>query len=72
MGEIEDAVNAAFSINGGHLPADHGQFSSERYAFLFKPGTYAVDVPVGYYTQVLGLGDQPGDVVFSGEYGVFR
>ena len=28
-----------------------GQFSGSRYALLFKPGEYSVEVPVGYYTQ---------------------
>lgn len=70
-GDIEAAVNAAFSENGGHAPANHGQFSSSRYAFLFEPGTYSTDVPVGYYTQVLGLGDSPDDVVFTGPKGVY-
>jgi len=69
--DIESTVNAAFKVNGGHNPANNGQFSKERYAFLFKPGTYAVDVPVGYYTSVYGLGDSPNDVVFSGDKGVY-
>ena len=37
---------------------------------MFTPGEYKVDVPVGYYTQVLGLGLKPQDVVFSGDKGV--
>jgi hypothetical protein len=45
--DIESIVNAAFAKNGGHEPANHGQFSSARYAFMFKPGTYNVSVPVG-------------------------
>lgn len=69
-GQITAAVNQAFATNGGHIPIDHGQFSSSRYAFLFRPGVYHVDVPVGYYTQVLGLGASPGDVVFDGPRGV--
>src|SRR5262249_6307373 len=28
----------------------------------FKPGTYDVDVPLGFFTQVLGLGRSPDDV----------
>ena len=54
--DIEDVVNAAYAINGGHTPADHGQFSSARYAFLFKPGNYSATVPVGYYTTIAGKG----------------
>jgi hypothetical protein len=34
------------------------EFSRERYAFLFLPGAYNV-VPIGFYTQVLGLGATP-------------
>lgn len=45
--DIEDVVNAAYAENGGHTPANHGQFSSARFAFLFKPGKYSATVPVG-------------------------
>ena len=62
--DIEDAIAEAYYTNGGHDPPNHGQFSNDRYAFLFKPGTYDVDCPVGYYTQILGLGKQPSDVTF--------
>lgn len=71
IGDIEAKVEAAFATNGGHVPEDHGQFSEHRYAFLFKPGSYAVDVPVGYYTQVAGLGKLPSDVKFTGSKGVY-
>lgn len=63
-------VNQAFATNGGHNPANHGQFSDQRYAFLFKPGSYNVDVPVGYYTTVHGLGESPTDVKFTSQKGV--
>jgi hypothetical protein len=43
-----------------------GQFDSSRYALVFKPGTYNNTVNVGYYTQVLGLGQSPDDVVING------
>jgi hypothetical protein len=42
------------------------QFGDERYALAFAPGTYNVDVNVGFYTHVLGLGDSPDDVVING------
>ncbi|MFE5941811.1 RICIN domain-containing protein [Streptomyces sp. NPDC056480] len=42
------------------------QFGSERYAVLFKPGTYNNDVNVGFYTQVLGLGQSPDSVTING------
>ncbi|MDE3202069.1 MAG: coagulation factor 5/8 type domain-containing protein [Acidobacteriota bacterium] len=45
---------------------EHNQFGSRRDAILFLPGTYKVDVPVGYYTQALGLGPSPNDVQIVG------
>ncbi|HEY1648425.1 MAG TPA: coagulation factor 5/8 type domain-containing protein [Terracidiphilus sp.] len=42
------------------------EFGAERYALLFLPGRYHVDVPVGFYTQVLGLGASPDDVEIDG------
>ena len=69
--KAQTAVNAAFAENGGHQPANHGQFSSKRFAFLFKPGSYNVEVPVGFYTQVLGLGVSPDDTVFTSPKGVY-
>jgi hypothetical protein len=45
---------------------EQAQFGTGRYAFLFKPGRYAVDVPVGFYTHVAGLGQSPGDVTIAG------
>jgi hypothetical protein len=42
------------------------QFNTVRHAFLFKPGAYTVDVQVGYYTSVAGLGLSPDDVTING------
>ncbi len=42
------------------------QFGTNRYAVLFKPGTYAVQAPIGYYESIAGLGEQPGDVTING------
>jgi hypothetical protein len=42
------------------------QFGSQRYALLFKPGSYNVDANVGFYTQVAGLGLTPDAVVING------
>jgi hypothetical protein len=46
---------------GGHSPAFNGQWSNNRYAFLFKPGNHNVQVSVGFYTSVIGLGNAPTD-----------
>lgn len=42
------------------------QFGSERYAMLFKPGTYDVSIKVGFYTQISGLGKNPDETVITG------
>jgi hypothetical protein len=42
------------------------QFGSNRYALLFKPGTYSVAVNVGFYMQVLGLGQTPDATNING------
>jgi hypothetical protein len=47
------------------------QFGTQRFALLFKPGTYGtaaqpLNFQVGYYTDVAGLGKSPGDVVING------
>src|SRR5512139_1177166 len=47
------------------------QFGTQRYALLFKPGTYGsaaapLNFQVGYYTAVAGLGLSPNDVVING------
>ncbi len=42
---------------------ESNQFGDERYAILFKPGIYSkkLEVNVGFYTQVSGLGEKPTD-----------
>ena len=42
------------------------QFGTQRYAMLFKPGSYNASVRVGFYTQVAGLGMSPDDVTING------
>ncbi|HEX4690224.1 MAG TPA: coagulation factor 5/8 type domain-containing protein [Solirubrobacteraceae bacterium] len=53
------------------------QFGTQRYALLFKPGSYGTaDHPlifqVGYYTEVAGLGASPRDVTIHGSVNVFN
>ncbi len=45
----------------------HSEFGSGRFALLFAPGAYHLDVPIGFYTQVLGLGAMPDDVTITGD-----
>jgi hypothetical protein len=45
------------------------QFSTNRYAVLFTPGTYTgVEAEVGYYESVAGLGETPSAVHISNGY----
>ncbi|MEZ0094014.1 RICIN domain-containing protein [Streptacidiphilus sp. EB129] len=53
-------------IDSVYSQQQSNQFGGQRYALLFKPGSYNVNVPVGYYTQVLGLGQNPNDVTING------
>lgn len=53
------------------------QFGTQRYAVLFKPGTYAsstapLNFQVGYYTDVAGLGALPTDVAVNGSIDVYN
>jgi F5/8 type C domain-containing protein/putative Ig domain-containing protein len=43
------------------------QFGTQRFAELYKPGTYSVEDNVGYYTSVQGLGQNPDDVQINGD-----
>ncbi|HEY5186695.1 MAG TPA: glycosyl hydrolase family 28-related protein, partial [Actinomycetes bacterium] len=63
--QIQTAVDA--------IAADQvsNQFGTQRYALLFKPGTYGsaaepLNFQVGYYTDVAGLGLSPTDVTING------
>lgn len=47
------------------------EMGTGRYALLFEPGTYGsasdpLDIPVGYYTEVAGLGQDPSAVTING------
>lgn len=48
------------------------EMGSARHSLYFKPGTYGTDtqplqIKVGYYTEVAGLGASPGDVRINGK-----
>jgi Pectate lyase superfamily protein len=65
VAQIQATVDA---IAAQQIP---NQFGPQRYALLFKPGTYGtaehpLNFQVGYYTQVAGLGLSPSDVVING------
>jgi hypothetical protein len=58
--QIQEQIDKVYAIQ------QHSEFGSARYALLFLPGEYHVDVPVGFYTQVLGLGATPDAVHITG------
>ncbi len=66
-GDIQNIVNAIHTSIGHDKDSEEkNQFASQGYAILFKPGSYSsVTVPVGFYTQVLGLGLSPEDTTIK-------
>ncbi|MDQ0306428.1 hypothetical protein J2S46_000984 [Kitasatospora herbaricolor] len=47
---------------------ESNQFGSERYALLFKPGTYSnLNAQIGFYTSIAGLGLNPDDTTINGD-----
>jgi hypothetical protein len=53
------------------------EMGTARHAFLFAPGTYGtaaqpLQVKVGYYTEIAGLGASPGDVTINGKVEVYN
>ncbi len=57
---IQNKLNSVFSQQ------ETNQYGEQRYALLFKPGTYNVSANVGFFTQVAGLGLTPGSVNING------
>jgi hypothetical protein len=69
--QIQATVNAIASQQLSN------QFGTQRYALLFEPGTYGsaadpLTFQVGYYTEVAGLGQSPGDVTINGTIDVYN
>jgi hypothetical protein len=60
MTDIQPRIDAVFAKQ------ESSQFGGGRYAYLFKPGKYDLDVQVGFYMQVAGLGASPDDVAITG------
>jgi hypothetical protein len=58
--DIQAQIDKVYSVQ------QHSEFGTARYALLFQPGEYHVDIPVGFYTQVLGLGPTPDAVHITG------
>jgi hypothetical protein len=66
FGPSESSSTIQNKINTVYNSQQSNQFGTQRYALLFKPGSYNVNVPVGFYTQVLGLGQNPSQVTITG------
>ncbi len=60
MPTIQAKISAIFQTQ------ETSQFGSNRTAYFFKPGAYQLDVQVGFYMTVLGLGQSPDDVLITG------
>jgi hypothetical protein len=60
---IQSTLNTLFAQQNN---ASTAQFGPNRYAVLFEPGTYNVSINLGYYMQVLGLGQSPDNVKING------
>jgi hypothetical protein len=58
--DMQQKIDAAYAVQ------QHAEFGTQRNAFLFLPGEYHLDIPVGFYTQIIGLGASPNDVHITG------
>src|ERR1035437_6023202 len=59
-GAIQEQIDKVYAVQR------RNEFGPERNALLFEPGEYNVDIPVGFYTEVLGLGASPDSVHIKG------
>jgi hypothetical protein len=71
VSEIQTVLDAT------HARQVNNEMGTERYAFLFKPGSYGtaenpLQIKVGYYTEISGLGASPTDVVINGKVEVYN
>ena len=58
---IQNTLNTVFNTQ------KLNQFGTQRYALLFKPGSYSVEANIGFYTSIAGLGRNPDDVTINGD-----
>lgn len=71
VAEIQAALDAT------HAAQVDNEMGARRYAYLFKPGHYGtaeqpLQLKVGYYTEIAGLGESPTDVVINGKVEVYN
>jgi hypothetical protein len=71
VGDIQAAVDAIFAQQV------NDEMGTNRFALLFKPGVYGtaehpLQMKVGYYTEIAGLGASPTDVTINGKIEVYN
>jgi hypothetical protein len=71
VSQIQSAVDAIYARQVDD------EMGTNRYAILFKPGVYGtaaqpLQIKVGYYTEIAGLGASPGDVTINGKIEVYN
>ncbi len=60
IAEVQRQIDKVYAIQ------EHSEFGPARFALIFLPGKYNVDVPVGFYTEVVGVGATPDAVHITG------
>ena len=65
------------TVDAIHAQQVDDEMGTNRYALLFKPGVYGtpeqpLQMKVGYYTEVAGLGASPTDVIINGKIEVYN
>src|SRR5262245_18804308 len=65
------------TLDATHALQVDNEMGTKRFAFYFKPGTYGtatqpLQIKVGYYTEIAGLGASPSDVVINGKIEVYN
>lgn len=58
--DMQRQIDAIYAVQ------QHGEFGTQRNAVLFLPGEYKLDIPIGFYTQIVGLGATPDSVHITG------
>lgn len=59
-------ADAQRRIDSWFAQQERAHFTDRRYAVLLKPGAHRLDINVGFFTQIAGLGLRPDDVTISG------
>ena len=65
------------TIDAIHAQQVDAEMGTNRYALLFQPGVYGsagqpLQLKVGYYTELAGLGASPADVTINGKIEVYN